>query len=77
MALTDIVFDTETSVASRGNVGVISDSTINSHTLELSVPVVGDVKLATVYGPQDSLTGTLVTGGGGGSGYSRGRVVNA
>lgn len=52
----------------RGDIGTVSDIQARSatHWLTLVVPAVGDVLLGVNYGNQGtSLTGTLVTGGGG------------
>jgi hypothetical protein len=82
MALTEVTFGSNTYTVDRGNIGVVSDSLDlemgMTSSLTLSVPTIGDVRVNTAYGPQNSLTGTLnPSGGGGGSGYSKGRIVNA
>jgi hypothetical protein len=77
MALTDIIFYDIVAEANRGNIGVVSDTTIDTHTLFLISPITGDVRVNISYGPQGSFIGTLSPSGGGSSGYSRGRIVNA
>lgn len=70
MALTDIVFDDNNSAAAaRGDIGSAVDSLSPqmSHRLLLSVPTAAQVETGVVFGPQDSLTGTFVGGGGGGT----------
>ena len=69
MALTDIVFYDVVAEADRGNTGVVADSVASTSTLYLTVPEVADVESGVVYGRQDSQTGTLVGGGGGGPTY--------
>jgi len=70
MALADVVFTgNNSSVANRGNVGVVADSCSSSvvHKLTLSTPAPADVLSGVLYGQQgSSLTGTLVGGSGGG-----------
>ena len=68
MPLTDIVSEGGmSSVAARGNIGVIVDALARdgmSHYKFLSVPVIADVKSGVVYGKQGTeLTGTYVGGG--------------
>lgn len=70
MALTDVVFFNVSSQASRGDVGAISDSDgLMSHTLYVTIPAIANVATGIVYGRQNSLTGTMSGGGGGGPTY--------
>lgn len=77
MALTDITFFDVTAEANRGNIGSVSNTTAETSFMFLTSPIIGDVRTSIAYGPQDSFIGTLNPSGGGGSGYSRGRIVNA
>jgi len=63
MALTDIIFYDVVAVADRGNVGTVEDTTAAHHSLFLTTPAIADVESGVVYGPQNTLTGTLTGGG--------------
>lgn len=79
MALTDVLFMSANSAeADRGDIGTLEDILPDdmSNRLFLTVPTAAQVEAGVVFGRQDALTGTFV-GGGGGSGVSRGRIVNA
>jgi hypothetical protein len=69
MALTDIIFYEVVAEANRGDTGEVQNSTADTSTLYVTIPAVGDVESGVVYGRQDSETGTLVGGGGGGPTY--------
>ena len=80
MALTNIVFSSgSSSVAARGDTGTLSNITASRMCSRrfLVVPLAAQVESGVTYGQQGTeLTGSFV-GGGGGSGVSRARVVNA
>lgn len=75
MALTEVTFSTNTYVVDRGDLGVVADTVVSSHTLFVTIPNPSQVQAGIEYGRQSSQTGLLT--GGGASTYSRGRVVNA
>ena len=72
MALTDIIFYDVSVESNRGNVGLVTDTVVETATLFTTIPAVNDVELGVVYGPQDSQTGTLEGGGGGPTYYAYG-----
>lgn len=79
MALTDVLFMSGNSAsAGRGDIGTLEDVLPDDMTnrLFITVPIAAQVESGVVFGRQDSQTGTFI-GGGGGSGVSRGRIVNA
>lgn len=83
----DMVTHGETKLALREGCGIAlfmrNSSSLFVHEAQITfsvadvIPAVGDVRVDTVYGMDQELTGTLSPGGGGGNTYSRARVVNA
>lgn len=69
MALTDIVFYEVIAEANRGNIGTVADAVADVSNMYITIPAIADVESGVVYGRQDSLTGTLTGGGGGGPTY--------
>lgn len=82
MALEDVVstagYASVAGFANRGNIGTLEDQLGKPDVsyLYIDVPIAAEVQSGVQYGQQGTeLTGSYV-GGGGGSGYSRSRVVN-